>query len=63
LWLRRHSTSGRNPRPSSLPKTTLSSFVGSVVALRHSSRSAELPTVRPHGDEINAHLLAFLRES
>src|SRR5436190_2841040 len=37
LWLRRHSTSGRNPRPSTLPETTLSSSVGSVVALlRHS---------------------------
>jgi hypothetical protein len=26
LWLRRHSTSGRNPRPSSLPETSLSSL-------------------------------------
>jgi hypothetical protein len=26
------------------------------VALRHSRRGAERPTVRPHSDEINAHL-------
>ena len=46
LWLRRFSRSGRNPRPLSLPGSTLSSSMRSVVALlRHSPSSIALVVV------------------
>jgi hypothetical protein len=51
-WLRRSSTSERNPRPSPLPGPTVSSFAESVVPLQFAEYHAQLcPVELPHAED------------